>query len=466
MRTPYLILYTLVSLLLLTNCHEAETVVIFESGSQKVIDSNLTFGPGGGEASLYFTTNEETEPVISISYPPRNESEWLAVTGYIDRGEGKIVFYCEENKGFDKREASVQVKIGNASFIIKVVQRPTGVVKTEHTDYVVNEKKQTKEIEFTTNGKLTFAIRFDCPAWIHYTTTGEGENVKLQLSIDPNEGLGRVAFIDAYVDDVKHLSISLRQQPGIFPQNVVMPDVKTGSLFVLLGDDTDNLRHIRRLTIVGSLNALDLQVLKLRLFKSGMIAQSYPLHLDLHQAYIEEGKKCYYPGLKIELPEEPPYIKEASLPSAIFSYADNLVSLELPGYLEEIDGHCFQGCTGLERISIPEDVIAIGEYAFKNCTKLEEIEITPYSKLTSLGEYAFATGTRLKSLFLPISLTQVSKFTFRSCQVDTLYLDWEAPPIWEIVPKGKTLSVPSGTKQAYKSAPNWKDFEDIVEHDL
>lgn len=466
MRTAFLTLCVLVSLLFLACSHEANTILTFESGSQKVIDNQLEFSASGGEANLLFTTNEETNPDISVIYPGRTETGWLTATGCIVRRDGEISFFCEENGSYRQREASVRVKVGNTSFTVKVVQLPMGIVKAKHTDYVVSEKEQTKEIELTTNGKLTFATRFDRPAWIHYTTTGEGEKVKLQLSIAPNEGLGRVAFVDVYMDGQKHLSISLRQQPAAFAEEVVMPDVKAGSLFVLLGDDATNLCRIRHLTIMGRLNALDLLVLKQRLFKSGMIAQAYPLHLDLYNTRIEAGNKCCYPGLKIELTEQLPYVKEASLPSEIFSYIDNLVALELPGYLEEMKGHCFQNCTGLEKISIPEDVTAIGEYAFKGCSKLGTIDISPYSKLASLGDYAFATRTRLKYLFLPIRLTHVSKFAFKSCHVDTLCLDWETPPVWESVPKGKTLSVPSGTKQAYESAPYWNDFENIVEHDL
>lgn len=108
----------------------------------------------------------------------------------------------------------------------------------------------------------------------------------------------------------------------------------------------------------------------------------------------------------------------------------------LPGYLEKIGLYCFRGCTGLERINIPDDVAVIGEYAFKGCSELKEINITPFSKLASLGDYAFATGTRLKPLYLPIGLTHISELAFKSCHVESLYLDWETPPVLKAVPKG------------------------------
>lgn len=466
MRTIYLTLYTLVSLLFTSCSHETDTFLTFDAGSEKLINNKLEFYSDGGNADLFFTTNKDTQPVISIDYPTRDESEWLSAKGFVDSGNGEITIHCDKNNTFNKREASIHVVVDDASFTVKVAQRPAGMVNTAYDNYTVGETEQTKEIELTSNGKLTFSLRFDRPAWIKYDTTEQEGKVKLLLSIEPNEGLGRIAFIDVYVDGIKHSSISVRQQPATFSPDVVMPAIEAGSLYVLLGDDEANIRHIRNLTISGSLNALDLYVLKQRLFLSGLIARSYPLRLDLYETYIFEGYKPFYSDWKIELPDNLPFIEEASLSSETFAYVDNIVSLELPGYLEKIGPYCFRGCTGLERINIPDDVIVIGEYAFKGCAELKEINITPFSKLTSLGDYAFATGTRLKSLYLPIGLTHISEFAFKSCHVDSLYLDWEIPPVLQIVPKGQILSVPSGSKQIYESTPNWSNFKNIVEHDL
>ncbi|WP_288358674.1 leucine-rich repeat protein [uncultured Bacteroides sp.] len=464
MRTIYLTLTTLALLLLLSCCHENDTILTFDTGSKKLINSKLEFYSNGGNANLFFTTNKEAQPIISIDYLTRNESEWLSAKGFVDSGNGEITIHCDKNNTLNKREASIHVAVDDANFTIKVIQRPAGTANTTYDAYVVGKKKQTKEIEFTSNGKLTFSLRFDRPIWIKYDTIEQEEKVKLLLSIEPNEGLGRIAFIDVYVDGIKHSSISVRQQPATFSPDVVIPAVEAGSLYVLLGDEEANIRHIRNLTISGSLNALDLYVLKQRLFLSGLIARSYPLQLDLYETYILEGYKSYYSDLKIELPDNLPSIEEASLSSETFAYVDNIASLELPGYLEKIGPYCFRGCTGLERINIPDDVTVIGEYAFKGCSELKKINITPFSKLASLGDYAFATGTRLKSLYLPIGLTHISELAFKSCHVDSLYLDWETPPILKVVPKGETLSVPSGSRQAYESTPGWSNFKNIVEH--
>lgn len=465
MRTFCQLLLAFVSLLLLSCSNDTDTVLTFDAESQHIISRNLEFSADGGEADLYFTTTKEVQPVISYGNSSRREPEWLWAEGTVNRGKGRIIVYCDENDAFQSREATLYVTVDDASFTVKVVQSPKGMVGIAQKDYVVGAKKQTLDIELTTNGKLTFALRFDQPSWMDYTVSEAGNNkMKLQLSVAANEKWGRVAFVDIYVDGMKHTTLSVRQQPAAFASEVVMPAVKAGSLYVLLGDEEMNLRRIRSLTLGGSLNALDLYVLKQRLFLSGLIARSYPLALDMYQAHIYEDAHFPYPGLEIDCPDHLSYIVDNCLLPDLFEGVENLVSLKLPAYLEGIAARSFTGCRGLKQVSIPGEVTVIGDQAFHSCSSLEEVVIPPYSRLTSLGDYVFATLSRMKSLYLPGRLTGVSELTFRSCHVETLRVDWKTPPLWASVPQGEVLSVPAGSKSLYESAPLWKEFTSIVEH--
>ena len=466
MRTSCQLLLAFVSLLLLSCSNDTDTVLTFDAESEHIISRNLEFSADGGEADLYFTTNKEVQPVISYGNSSRREPEWLWAEGIVSRGKGRIIVYCDENDAFQSREATLYVSVDDASFTVKVVQSPKGMVSITQKDYVVGAKEQTLNIELTTNGKLTFAQRFDQPSWMDYTVSEAGNNkVKLQLSVAANEKWGRVAFVDIYVDGMKHTTLSIRQQPAAFASEVEMPAVKAGSLFVLLGDEETNLRRIRSLTLGGSLNALDLHVLKQRLFLSGRIAQSYPLALDMYQAHIYEDAHFPYSGLEIDCPDHLSYIVDNCLRPDLFEGVENLVSLKLPAYLEGIAERSFAGCRGLKQISIPSEVTVIGGWAFHSCSALEEVVIPPYSRLTSLGDYVFATLSQMKSLYLPGRLTGVSELTFRSCHVETLRVDWETPPLWVSVPQGEVLSVPAGSKSLYESAPLWKEFTSIIEHE-
>lgn len=466
MRTSCQLLLAFVSLLLLSCSNDTDTVLTFDAESEHIISRNLEFSADGGEADLYFTTNKEVQPVISYGNSSRREPEWLWAEGIVSRGKGRIIVYCDENDAFQSREATLYVTVDDASFTVKVVQSPKGMVGIAQKDYVVGPKKQTLDIELITNGKLTFSQRFDQPSWMDYTVSEAGNNkVKLQLSVAANEKWGRVAFVDIYVNGMKHTTLSIRQQPAAFASEVEMPAVKAGSLFVLLGDEETNLRRIRSLTLGGSLNALDLHVLKQRLFLSGRIAQSYPLALDMYQAHIYEDAHFPYSGLEIDCPDHLSYIVDNCLRPDLFEGVENLVSLKLPAYLEGIAERSFAGCRGLKQISIPSEVTVIGGWAFHSCSALEEVVIPPYSRLTSLGDYVFATLSQMKSLYLPGRLTGVSELTFRSCHVETLRVDWETPPLWVSVPQGEVLSVPAGSKSLYESAPLWKEFTSIIEHE-
>ena len=466
MRTSCQLLLAFVSLLLLSCSNDTDTVLTFDAESEHIISRNLEFSADGGEADLYFTTNKEVQPVISYGNSSRREPEWLWAEGIVSRGKGRIIVYCDENDAFQSREATLYVSVDDASFTVKVVQSPKSMISITQKDYVVGAKEQTLNIGLTTNGKLTFAQRFDQPSWMDYTVSEAGNNkVKLQLSVAANEKWGRVAFVDIYVNGMKHTTLSIRQQPAAFASEVEMPAVKAGSLFVLLGDEETNLRRIRSLTLGGSLNALDLHVLKQRLFLSGRIAQSYPLALDMYQAHIYEDAHFPYSGLEIDCPDHLSYIVDNCLRPDLFEGVENLVSLKLPAYLKGIAERSFAGCRGLKQISIPSEVTVIGGWAFHSCSALEEVVIPPYSRLTSLGDYVFATLSQMKSLYLPGRLTGVSELTFRSCHVETLRVDWETPPLWVSVPQGEVLSVPAGSKSLYESAPLWKEFTSIIEHE-
>lgn len=466
MRTSCQLLLAFVSLLLLSCSNDTDTVLTFDAESEHIISRNLEFSADGGEADLYFTTNKEVQPVISYGNSSRREPEWLWAEGIVSRGKGRIIVYCDENDAFQSREATLYVSVDDASFTVKVVQSPKSMISITQKDYVVGPKKQTLDIELITNGKLTFSQRFDQPSWMDYTVSEAGNNkVKLQLSVAANEKWGRVAFVDIYVNGMKHTTLSIRQQPAAFASEVEMPAVKAGSLFVLLGDEETNLRRIRSLTLGGSLNALDLHVLKQRLFLSGRIAQSYPLALDMYQAHIYEDAHFPYSGLEIDCPDHLSYIVDNCLRPDLFEGVENLVSLKLPAYLEGIAERSFAGCRGLKQISIPSEVTVIGGWAFHSCSALEEVVIPPYSRLTSLGDYVFATLSQMKSLYLPGRLTGVSELTFRSCHVETLRVDWETPPLWVSVPQGEVLSVPAGSKSLYEFAPLWKEFTSIIEHE-
>ena len=117
-----------------------------------------------------------------------------------------------------------------------------------------------------------------------------------------------------------------------------------------------------------------------------------------------------------------------------FSGCESLRTIELPEKLDEISWGCFS-ISGLETVTIPENVRIIDSYAFDQCWELEEIHIpdtvtvmeqyclrqTRSLKTVDLPDrlrvtgWGMFSGGGLESITLPDGLTTVTEYTFCDC---------------------------------------------------
>ena len=101
--------------------------------------------------------------------------------------------------------------------------------------------------------------------------------------------------------------------------------------------------------------------------------------------------------------------------------------------VSEIGEGAFQNNTGLTEVSIPASIISIGENAFAGCTNLKSITI---------------------NIIVPINISVVSARGFTRTDDSSVF---------EGVDKETCiLYVPEGSVDAYKAAPGWKDFKNIL----
>jgi len=113
-----------------------------------------------------------------------------------------------------------------------------------------------------------------------------------------------------------------------------------------------------------------------------------------------------------------------------------------------ITGQCFKNCTNLTDVIIPNGPTAIYYYAFQNCSHLTAIEIP--ASVETLGFGAFAGCSSLAEV-------KVHAIDPSSIELDDGVFD-------EVDLSKATLYVPHGSVEAYKAAPVWQDFGNIVEH--
>ena len=78
-----------------------------------------------------------------------------------------------------------------------------------------------------------------------------------------------------------------------------------------------------------------------------------------------------------------------------------------------IKNYAFNGCTGLQSVTIPNSVTEIGQYAFYNCTGLRSATIG--DGVTSIGYEAFCNCKGLTSITIPNSVTTISNYAFQNC---------------------------------------------------
>lgn len=163
-------------------------------------------------------------------------------------------------------------------------------------------------------------------------------------------------------------------------------------------------------------------------------------------------------------------ITSLTLPSTVtsigersFSYCGNITELNLPSSLHTIGIQAFLGCSGLTKVDIPEGVVSVAGQAFGGCSNLTEITIPSTTK--DFGPWIE------ENEYLNIPEGGV----LMSCNnLQKIYCKTVTPPEasdrvticpFEILSSG-TLYVPTGTAEAYKAAPGWRYFKNIVEMDF
>ena len=110
-------------------------------------------------------------------------------------------------------------------------------------------------------------------------------------------------------------------------------------------------------------------------------------------------------------------VNNVAIPSNVISISDyafakcsSLTNLSLPNSITSISNNMFLNCTSLVNITIPDGITSIGNYSFSGCTSLESVNI-PNSVIT-IGEYAFNGCTSLESIILPNSITTIGGYAF------------------------------------------------------
>ena len=112
-----------------------------------------------------------------------------------------------------------------------------------------------------------------------------------------------------------------------------------------------------------------------------------------------------------------------------------------------VPSFAFNGCSNMERIILPENIVSIASNAFQNCAALKEVEMPAY--ITDISAGAFSGCTALETMRLYVTSPEfinLSESAFQGVDLSQA-----------------TLYVPTGSIQLFAAAPVWKDFGTIKE---
>lgn len=165
--------------------------------------------------------------------------------------------------------------------------------------------------------------------------------------------------------------------------------------------------------------------------------------LDLTNVRVVEGGN-YYPMYNIEgsgVQFNSTTFKDR-FGDAPFSYCPTLREVHLPATLKAIPTACFNGCTNLQKVQIPNNITEIGKFAFRD-------RFAPGETMT------------IDSITVPFHLDSIGSKAFYAVGavrlLDTIpaKLDKENPAILD---ESGCVIVPAKALDAYRNAEGWKTF--------
>ena len=90
-----------------------------------------------------------------------------------------------------------------------------------------------------------------------------------------------------------------------------------------------------------------------------------------------------------------------------FCGCSSLERVALPPNLLEVENYTFQGCTNLKSVFLPENIRKIGGETFKGCSSLENITLP--STISVVSYRIFCGCSSLKSMNLPEGVVMIAE---------------------------------------------------------
>ena len=165
-----------------------EVVTITPLGnSQRYFDNGLTFTSQSGSENIEFTCNGDWN--VSVANTIGGET-WCTVTPANGKaGEGGFTVNIVENKGYDDRNVTITLTVGNIKKTIVVTQKQKDAILLTANKYELDNKGGKINLEVKTNVNYTVTINETDKKWIKQvgSNTRALSSSTLTFDISPNE---------------------------------------------------------------------------------------------------------------------------------------------------------------------------------------------------------------------------------------------------------------------------------------
>lgn len=164
----------------------------------------------------------------------------------------------------------------------------------------------------------------------------------------------------------------------------------------------------------------------------------------------------------------PPSLTEIGV--SAFWWCQKLIDITIPDSVISIRSSAFSYCSSLKSIRMPKGLKSDwGNSCFRYDTRLTEVIFPDGFSFHSIPSYAFDGCTSLPSITIPASIENVHNGAFSNCKsLSTVTVLAGTPPklasdAFDNCAALAHINVPAESVAAYKAAPGWSAYADIIE---